>query len=438
MSQQEYGKLDGVASLSNNGTYPQKDPDAVKLFIGQIPRTYEEQDIKEVFARFGPIYEVSIIRDRNTRAHKGCCFLTFCARDSAVKAEEALHAKHTLPGMTTALQVRPANQGKEEERKLFVGMLPKTFSDAELKALVSRYGVVEEATVLRDKDGLSKGCAFVRMQTKNDAEKCITQLHNCMTLPGCNGAIQVKIADTDGEKQQKRLLNSLTTMAPLPALQAYQQLLKQQMQQQLGMATQFQAGSVLGSAIESALSQTQQLQQMQQMQQYGMMPGQTATTAAAAAYSPAQMMGGAQLMQQPTQSTTSLSTTPTASGLTPESILQAYSGVQAVNQMIPATMQQRTTFQRPREGPDGCNLFIYHLPQNMSDADLIQLFSTYGEVISATVFIDKQTNLSKCFGFVSYNNPQSAQNALLQMNGYQVDQKRLKVSLKKPKGSKPY
>lgn len=99
--------------------------------------------------------------------------MTFCTRDAAVKAEEALHAKHTLPGvrctavscvntytllqMTTALQVRPANQGKEEERKLFVGMLPKTFSDAELKALVSRYGVVEEATILRDKDGLSKG-----------------------------------------------------------------------------------------------------------------------------------------------------------------------------------------------------------------------------------------------------------------------------------------
>ena len=34
----------------------------------------------------------------------------------------------------------------------------------------------------------------------------------------------MKIADTDNEKQQKRLLNSLTSVAPLPALQAYQQV----------------------------------------------------------------------------------------------------------------------------------------------------------------------------------------------------------------------
>lgn len=35
-----------TANLNNNGTYPQKDDDAIKLFVGQIPRTYEEQDIK--------------------------------------------------------------------------------------------------------------------------------------------------------------------------------------------------------------------------------------------------------------------------------------------------------------------------------------------------------------------------------------------------------
>ena len=77
-------------------------------------------------------------------------------------------------------------------------------------------------------------------------------------------------------------------------------------------------GSVLGSAIESALNQSQQLGQ------YGMVPTQ-------ASYSPAQLMGsGAQSQtQQQSHQPTGLGTgLGTASGLTPESILQAYSGVQ--------------------------------------------------------------------------------------------------------------
>jgi hypothetical protein len=43
------------------------------------------------------------------------------------------------------------------ERKIFIGMIPKTLNEADLMAMFSVYGDIEECTVTRESNGFSKG-----------------------------------------------------------------------------------------------------------------------------------------------------------------------------------------------------------------------------------------------------------------------------------------
>ena len=90
---------------------------------------------------------------------------------------------------------------------------------------------------------------------------------------------------------------------------------------------------------------------------------------------------------------------------------------------------------RPREGPTGANLFIHHLPHDLTDA--ATAFNPFGNVISAKVYVDKYTGESKGFGFVSYDSVISAEHAIEQMNGFQIGRKQLKVQHKRVRHRPP-
>ncbi|XP_030631817.1 CUGBP Elav-like family member 4 isoform X6 [Chanos chanos] len=445
--------MNGSESISihpDSGTM--KDQDAIKLFIGQIPRNLEEKDLKPLFEQFGKIHELTVLKDRYTGMHKGCAFLTYCARESAIKAQNALHEQKTLPGMTRPIQVKPADSESRGDRKLFVGMLNKQQTEEDIYRLFEPYGVIEECTVLRGPDGNSKGCAFVKFSTHTEAQSAISGLHGSQTMPGASSSLVVKFADTDKERTIRRMQQMVgqfgifnpTVALPFSTYSSTYSTYTHALMQQQAAIMAASHGSYLAPSMAFPATQ---IHQVGALNMNGLPP--TPMTPVSGDSPPANLASSAvpsivtpiingftgiphQPNGHPVEAvyTNGLQPYSTQSPTAADTLQQAFTGVQQYTAIYPATTltpigqtlpqpPQVIQQQQQREGPEGCNLFIYHLPQEFGDNELMQMFLP--------------------FGFVSFDNPASAQAAIQAMNGFQIGMKRLKVQLKRPKdASRPY
>ncbi|KFG43496.1 RNA recognition motif-containing protein [Toxoplasma gondii FOU] len=84
-----------------------------------------------------------------------------------------------------------------------------------------------------------------------------------------------------------------------------------------------------------------------------------------------------------------------------------------------------------------CSLFVFHVPPLWGDEQLLQHFELYGRCASAVV-VRRRDGTSKGYGFVDFEDAESALCALQQANQAHVDGKRLKVLLKTEPKKRPY
>ncbi|XP_031838112.1 CUGBP Elav-like family member bruno 3 isoform X3 [Nomia melanderi] len=396
-------------------------------------------------------------------------------------AEVVSSRRNDLQMMNRRIQVKPADSENRRDRKLFVGMLSKQLTEDDVRKLFTAFGTIEECTILRGPDGGSRGCAFVKLSSHQEALAAINSLHGSQTMLGASSSIVVKFADTEKDRQNRRMQQMAGNMGLLHpfvynqfgAYSAYAQ------QQAALMAAATAQGTYINPM--AALATGQLPHAINGMPNPVVPPtsgtgtGQPVNGAIPSLPSPtmpnfnmaAQTPNGQPAGSDPgiynngipqTYAGHGLHLSISAQGLpNGEAALQhaaAYPGMQtytgvaypAVYSQFPQAIPQPMTAVAPTQregcslsGPEGCNLFIYHLPQDFGDTDLMHAFIPFGNVISSKVFIDRATNQSKCFGFVSYDNPASAQAAIQSMNGFQIGMKRLKVQLKRPKdASRPY
>ncbi|OVA04383.1 RNA recognition motif domain [Macleaya cordata] len=424
--------------------------ESVKLFVGQVPKNMTEAELLSMFKEFALVDEVNIIKDKTTRTSRGCCFLICPSRQEADKAVNACHNKRTLPGASSPLQVKYADGELERlEHKLFVGMLPKNVSDTEVSTLFSNYGNIKDLQILRGSQQTSKaGCAFLKYETKEQALAALEAINGKYKMEGSSVPLVVKWADTEKERQARRAQKAQSQATGVPNTDPTQQP---------SLFGALPMGHIpLYNGYGYQAPGTYGLMQyplppMQNQPGFHNMVPPVNRANALRGLAPDLAPGIAPRNFSPVPSASYIrSGYPAIPGLQypmsyPGGMINqgpmnsSHGTAPPANNNLSASSNISTSSGVQVEGPPGANLFIYHIPQEFGDQELANAFQAFGRVLSAKVFVDKATGVSKCFGFVSYDSPAAAQSAINMMNGCQLGGKKLKVQLKRDnKQSKPY
>jgi RNA recognition motif-containing protein len=78
-------------------------------------------------------------------------------------------------------------------------------------------------------------------------------------------------------------------------------------------------------------------------------------------------------------------------------------------------------------------LYVGNLSYTTTEADLQTLFAKAGQVASVALIKDRDTGNSKGFAFVEMTTQAEAQKAVSMLNGFNLENRELKVNLAKPK-----
>lgn len=302
------------------------------------------------------------------------------------------------------------------ENKLFVGMLSRKAGEMEVRELFEPFGEIREIYMIRNADGSSKCAAFLRYVMREAAVQAIESLHNNIIMDGSARPLIVKFADTKHQRQQRQVRNMRRQELIATMPNGYPQY---QIQPSMAMPGPHNGG--LQYPIPAQYAGAYGAPTPPLPHAYGNPTPPLPNAYGAGTPPPPHGAGapphgayGAPTPPQP--HAYGVGTPPPPQGGHPQHHGHSPHPQQHHPYMYPTHHQQqfgqapqfvyqnqnrqdtRPPNPRPREGPAGANLFVYHLPHDLTDADLATAFNPFGNVISAKVYVDKFTGESKGFG----------------------------------------
>jgi len=357
-----------------------------KLFIGMLPRSHTEKHLHDMFAPFGEIREIHIIRGPDGSS-KGCAFVKFTERVAAIVAIEFFN-DYILPGTTRPLVVKFA-VGKKPSKQEMADMQSATSAAAAAAAIATAAVTdisAQEQNEFQHHGGQTLELPIQEMQSATLNQHKLQTAHIQFTIPSAPQQLSQGDVKNSGLQSQNQLdpkptldtyssVGSAGVVAPVAAINStastsvpapapvnvpssYETTVMYASSHSphvsrppSGPMPYPPTAGVLRSGQHDALGWNQ-IQIRPQFVNYQSNQVARAALPPYAGGNGGRMAGGN-------------SSTGDRFGI--ESYYDSMHELREANRLSSSNT-------KPPEGPAGANLFIYHLPRDLTDADLVSLF----------------------------------------------------------------
>ncbi|KAL3510652.1 hypothetical protein ACH5RR_030053 [Cinchona calisaya] len=143
-----------------------------KIFIGGLAKDTTLDQFVKYFGKYGEITDSVIMKDRHTGRPRGFGFITYA---DPVVVDTVIAETHIINDKQVEIK-RTIPKGSAESKdfktkKIFVGGIPTSVTEDELKSFFSKFGKVVEQEIIRDHvTKRSRGFGFIVFETEQDVD----------------------------------------------------------------------------------------------------------------------------------------------------------------------------------------------------------------------------------------------------------------------------
>lgn len=162
------------------GPAKEEEQDGWECFVGGLPKSVEAGALENYFKKYGEVLGARILIDAVSQQSRGFGFVQFASKDNIAAV---LDGKHTIEGAVITTKIAENKKTKQapvaKNNAVFLGGLPKSVTEQELRELCGQFGEVNEVILKIDSvTGNCRGFAFVTFFKLKAFTKCLEAAKN--------------------------------------------------------------------------------------------------------------------------------------------------------------------------------------------------------------------------------------------------------------------